>query len=93
MPEGLFKVDWGIEGDAHAGHWHRQVSLLGLESIEDFRRRGGNVEFGALGLWRKPRRRRFYLFDTPVGTLLRCGDVLLEITPDRESLSQSLCGL
>ena len=44
VPEGLFKVDWGIEGDAHAGHWHRQVSLLGLESIEDFRRRGGNVD-------------------------------------------------
>lgn len=38
IPEGRFKVDWGLEGDAHAGHWHRQVSLLGLESIEDFRR-------------------------------------------------------
>ena len=78
IPEGRFKVDWGLEGDAHAGHWHRQVSLLGLESIEDFRRRGGNVEFGAFGenlvvdgvIFSK----------LPVGTLLRCGDVLLEIT-------------
>ncbi len=26
-----FIPDWGIEGDAHAGHWHRQVSLLSLE--------------------------------------------------------------
>ena len=34
VPEGKFVVDWGIEGDAHAEHWHRQVSLLGLESIE-----------------------------------------------------------
>ena len=30
--------DWGIEGDAHAGKWHRQVSLLSLERIEEFRR-------------------------------------------------------
>ena len=29
--------DWGIEGDAHAGHWHRQVSLLSYEKIEAFR--------------------------------------------------------
>ena len=41
VPEGNFIVNWGIEGDAHAEHWHRQVSLLGLESIEAFRRRQG----------------------------------------------------
>ena len=40
---------WGIEGDAHAGTWHRQVSLLGLGQIEEFRRRGAKVEFGAFG--------------------------------------------
>ena len=78
VPEGLFKVDWGIEGDAHAGHWHRQVSLLGLESIEDFRRRGGNVEFGAFG--ENLVVDGFVFSSLPVGTLLRCGDVLLEIT-------------
>ena len=32
--------DWGIEGDAHAGHWHRQVSPLSYEKIEAFRARG-----------------------------------------------------
>jgi len=32
--EGHFIVDFGLEGDAHAGKWHRQVSLLGLESIK-----------------------------------------------------------
>ena len=40
---------YGIEGDAHGGNWHRQVSLLGLEKIEDFRKRGAKVEFGAFG--------------------------------------------
>lgn len=78
IPEGRFKVDWGLEGDAHAGHWHRQVSLLGLESIEDFRRRGGNVEFGAFG--ENLVVDGFIFSKLPVGTLLRCGDVLLEIT-------------
>ena len=28
------RTDWGIEGDAHAGHWHRQVSLLSQEEID-----------------------------------------------------------
>lgn len=78
IPEGRFKVDWGLEGDAHAGHWHRQVSLLGLESIEDFRRRGGNVEFGAFG--ENLVVDGFIFSKLPVGTLLRRGDVLLEIT-------------
>ena len=30
----VFVKDWGIEGDAHAGKWHRQVSLLSNEKIE-----------------------------------------------------------
>ena len=32
--EAVLKESWGIEGDAHAGRWHRQVSLLGLQQIE-----------------------------------------------------------
>ena len=38
--------DWGIEGDAHGGKWHRQVSLLASEKIEDFRAKGAEVDFG-----------------------------------------------
>ena len=41
--------EWGIEGDAHAGKWHRQVSLLALEKIEAFREKGASVDFGAFG--------------------------------------------
>ena len=37
VPEADLKVNWGIEGDAHGGSWHRQVSLLSLEKIEAFR--------------------------------------------------------
>ena len=41
--------DYGVKGDAHAGKWHRQVSLLSYEKIEEFRNRGAQVEFGAFG--------------------------------------------
>ena len=41
--------DWGIEGDAHAGHWHRQVSLLSYEKIEAFRAKGADIPLGAFG--------------------------------------------
>ncbi len=34
QPSVLFKENWGIEGDAHGGDWHRQVSLLAAESID-----------------------------------------------------------
>jgi hypothetical protein len=34
VSEAEFIVNWGIQGDAHAGNWHRQVSLLGQESID-----------------------------------------------------------
>ena len=39
----------GIEGDAHAGKWHRQVSLLSWDKIEEFRKCGAEVEDGAFG--------------------------------------------
>ena len=41
--------DFGLEHDAHAGKWHRQVSLLPYEERENFKRRGGDVEDGAFG--------------------------------------------
>ncbi|MGD9488612.1 MAG: MOSC domain-containing protein [Calditrichaceae bacterium] len=39
--------EWGIDGDVHAGKWHRQVSLLAIESIEKMREKGLNVRPGA----------------------------------------------
>lgn len=70
--------DWGIEGDAHAGKWHRQVSLLALEKIEAFREKGANVDFGAFG--ENIIVEGFDLRALPVGTRFRIGDALLELT-------------
>ena len=44
IPVGNFIKDFGLEGDAHAGNWHRQVSLLGQESIDKM------IAMGAAGL-------------------------------------------
>lgn len=49
VSEAELAADWGIEGDAHGGHWHRQVSILSYEKIEAFRARGPNVDFGDFG--------------------------------------------
>ena len=75
---GRFAVGWGIEGDAHAGRWHRQVSMLGLDQIAAFNARGAGVEPGAFG--ENLVVEGFEFRALPVGTLLRCGGVLLEIT-------------
>ena len=73
-----FTETWGIEGDAHGGNWHRQVSLLSAEKIEAFRQKGANVAYGDFG--ENLVVEGFDFRNMPVGTLLKCGDILLEIT-------------
>ena len=70
--------DWGIEGDAHAGKWHRQVSLLSFDKIEDFRARGAEVEDGAFGENLVVQGIDFATL--PIGTKFQCNDVVLELT-------------
>lgn len=68
----------GIEGDAHAGKWHRQVSLLALEKIEDFNNKGANVDFGAFG--ENLVISGIKLNELPVGQKIQIGEVELEVT-------------
>lgn len=70
--------NWGLENDAHAGKWHRQVSLLSYEAAEAFRARGAVVEDGAFG---ENLLVEGYDFKSlPVGTILRCGEAVLELS-------------
>lgn len=78
VPEIQLKIDHGIVGDAHAGNWHRQVSLLGLEKIEAFRAKGADVDFGAFG--ENLIIEGFDFRNLPVGTRFAIGDALLEMT-------------
>ena len=70
--------DYGIEGDAHAGHWHRQVSLLAAEKIREFREQGGAVFFGDFG--ENLVTEGIDLAALPVGTRIRIGEALLEVS-------------
>ncbi len=72
------RVDWGIEGDAHAGNWHRQVSLLAWESIEKMRAKGLNVREGSFA--ENITTRGLELHTLPVGTKMRLGSALVEVT-------------
>lgn len=76
--EANFIEDFGIEGDAHAGKWHRQVSLLAFEKIDEFRKKGGNVDFGAFG--ENLVVEGIELNKLPIGQKLEVGEVLLEVT-------------
>lgn len=73
-----FIEDWGIQGDAHAGKWHRQVSLLSHEKIEAFRARGAQVNDGAFGENLVVSGIDFRAL--PLGTKFQCNDVVLELT-------------
>lgn len=70
--------DFGIEGDAHAGKWHRQVSLLSWDKIEEFRKRGAEVIDGAFGENLVVQGIDFR--SLPVGTKFICNDVILQLT-------------
>ena len=78
VEEAVFVTEHGIKDDAHAGDWHRQVSFLGWEEIEEFRHRGAQVELGAFG--ENVVAEGFCFKELPVGTRLRCGSVFFEIT-------------
>lgn len=76
---GNFIEDFGLEGDAHAGKWHRQVSLLGVESVNTMKEMGvkglcsgkfaENLTTEGLVLW-----------ELPVGTKLKIGETVQEVT-------------
>lgn len=78
VPEAVLREEWGIEGDAHAGNWHRQVSLLAFEKIDDFRKKGVNVDFGAFG--ENIVVDGFDLRTIPVDTEFRIGECRLRLT-------------
>ncbi len=69
---------WGIEGDVHAGDWHRQISLLALESIEKMRALGLKVRPGAFA--ENITTEGIDLMHLQVGGRLLIGEAELEIT-------------
>lgn len=72
------KKEHGIVGDAHAGNWHRQVSLLADESVETMRIKFPDIPIGAFA--ENILTEGIELKTLPIGTKLKVGPALLEIT-------------
>ena len=78
VPEIQLKIKHGIVGDAHAGDWHRQVSLLGNESVEKMKKSFPDIPIGAFA--ENILTEGITLYELPIGTRLRVGEALLELT-------------
>ena len=78
IPEVNLIEGWGLEGDAHGGKWHRQVSLLSYDKITEFRKRGADVDFGSFG--ENIIVEGIDFSKLPVGSRFLVGDVVLELT-------------
>ncbi|CCQ95566.1 MOSC domain containing protein [[Clostridium] ultunense Esp] len=79
VEQGVFIEDYGLEGDAHAGKWHRQVSLLGIESfkkVEELGIEGLNHGDFAENITTEG----IILYELPIGTRLRIGETIQEVT-------------
>ena len=76
---GVLIENYGLENDAHAGKWHRQISLLGIESINKMKSNGFKIKFGDFA--ENLTTENIILPELPLGTKLTVGEsVLLEVT-------------
>ncbi|MBF0225900.1 MAG: MOSC domain-containing protein [Desulfobacterales bacterium] len=79
IPYGEFKENHGLIGDAHAGNWHRQVSLLGIESVKKLELK--NKDGDCIGVFAENLTTEgMILYELAVGTKLKIGDTIQEIT-------------
>lgn len=78
VPEIQLKLRHGIVGDAHAGDWHRQISLLAEESVDKMRPLLPELAPGAFA--ENVNTRGIELKTLPIGTRLRLGETVVEVT-------------
>jgi len=91
VPEIYVKRNHGIVGDAHAGDWHRQVSLLADESVDKLR--GKMPDLGAGVFAENILTKGICLYELPVGTRLRVGGALLEVTQIGKACHNDGCAI
>ena len=78
VSSGCLEPDVGLVGDAHSGPWHRQLSLLAMESIDFMRAKGADVNPGDFA--ENITTQGIELHTLPVGTRLKLGEVEVEVT-------------
>ena len=79
IESGRLIENWGLENDAHAGSWHRQISLLGMESVRKIEQLG--LEGLCTGSFAENLTTEgICLYELPIGTRFSIGECLLEVT-------------
>jgi len=79
VPEVEIRENIGIVGDAHSGNWHRQISMLAMESIESMQKKGLDVHPGDFA--ENITTQGIDLPSLPIGTQLKLGEnVIVEVT-------------
>jgi len=79
IAEGLLIEEFGLERDAHSGKWHRQISLLGVESINKMKGKGFRIKYGDFA--ENLTVEGIVLYQLPLGTKFKVGEnILLEVT-------------
>lgn len=79
IKKGVFIKDYGLEGDAHAGKWHRQISLLGIESFRKMKDLGvEDLDHGDFA--ENITTEGIIVYELPVGTRLKIGETIQEVT-------------
>lgn len=77
--EAELKIDYGIVGDAHAGNWHRQVSLLANESVDKMRSKV-QINLKAGDFAENILTEGIVIYELPVGAKIKVGETILEVT-------------
>ncbi len=79
VPKAMFKIDHGIVGDGHSGNWHRQISLLGIESFKKMEiAEGITLPLGSFA--ENITTEGLILHKLPVGTKFEIGETIQELT-------------
>ncbi|NMC27698.1 MAG: MOSC domain-containing protein [Syntrophomonadaceae bacterium] len=91
LDKAYLRADWGIEADAHAGDWHRQVSLLSLSSFDKMRAMGADIDFGDFA--ENLTVTGIEVATLPIGTRLQVGEVEMEVTQIGKECHNKACAI
>jgi len=91
VAKAMLQENHGIVGDAHAGNWHRQVSFLAQEDIEEMIKKGAKVTYGDFA--ENITTEGVDLAHLPVGTKLHIGEAILEVTQIGKECHNNKCAI
>ncbi|OGH94223.1 MAG: molybdenum cofactor sulfurase [Candidatus Melainabacteria bacterium GWA2_34_9] len=91
VAKAMLQENHGIVDDAHAGNWHRQVSFLAQEDIEEMIKKGAKVTYGDFA--ENITTEGVDLAHLPVGTKLHIGEAILEVTQIGKECHNNKCAI